>query len=176
VARAGYSIEVVPGPSAAVAALVVSGLPTGRFVFEGFLPRRGSGRTERLAALAAERRTIVLYESPHRLARTLADLAAALGEGRRVAVARELTKLYEEVWRGTLADAAAWAAETPPRGEIVLVVEGGAEPETPSEAEVEEALRSRLAAGMRTKEAAAEVANELGLSKREVYAMATRLA
>ena len=176
VARAGYTVEVVPGPSAAVAALVVSGLPTGRFVFEGFLPRRGSGRTERLAALAGERRTIVLYESPHRLARTLADLVSALGEDRRVAVARELTKLYEEVWRGTLAGAAAWAAEMPPRGEIALVVEGAAEPEAPSEEEVEEALRSRLAAGMRTKDAAREVAAELGLSKREVYAMATRLA
>ena len=176
VSAAGHPVEVVPGPSAAIAALVVSGLPTGRFVFEGFLPRRGSGRTERLAALATERRTIVVYESPHRIERTLADLATALGPERRVAVARELTKLYEEVWRGTLADAASWAAETPPRGEIVLVLDGAPEPGAPDDAAVEEALRGRLADGMRTKEAAAAVAAELGVSKREVYELATRLS
>ena len=100
---AGHVVEVVPGPSAAVTALVASGLPTGRYAFEGFLPRKGSGRSARLAEVAAERRTTVLYEAPHRLARTLADLAAACGADRRVAVARELTKLHEEVWRGTLA-------------------------------------------------------------------------
>ena len=108
---AGYPVEVVPGPSAAVTALVGSGLPTGRFCFEGFLPRKGSGRSERLEALAAEERTIVLYEAPHRIARTLADLAAALGADRRVVVARELTKLHEEWWRGGLGAAAAWASE-----------------------------------------------------------------
>ncbi len=124
---AGLAVEVVPGPSAALAALVVSGLPAGRFVFEGFLPRKGSGRSERLAAVAAEQRTVVLFEAPHRVARTLADLAAACGESRRVAVVREQTKLHEQVWRGTLAEAAEWAAEREPPGEIVLVVEGAAD-------------------------------------------------
>src|SRR5690606_1267921 len=122
--RAGHTVEVVPGPSAALAALVVSGLPTGRFVFEGFLPRKGPARRERIAAVAAEPRTIVLYEAPHRLARTLADLAAACGAERRVAIARELTKLHEEVWRGTLGDAVAWVGEREPPGEIVVVLEG----------------------------------------------------
>ena len=107
---------------------MVSGLPTGRFVFEGFLPRKGSGRTERLASLASERRTIVLYEAPHRVARTLADLAAAFGAERRVAIARELTKLHEEVWRGPLGEAVGWAATDPPRGELALVVEGAPPP------------------------------------------------
>src|SRR5262245_22432920 len=113
---AGHPVEVVPGPSARLAALVVSGLPAGRFVFEGFLPRKGSGRTERLAAVADERRTTVLYEAPHRLARTLAELAAACGEDRRVVVARELTKLHEEVWRGAVAGAAPRAGDRPPPG------------------------------------------------------------
>ena len=94
---AGHAVEAVPGPSAGLTALVVSGLPTGRFVFEGFLPRKGSSRRERLAAVSAEPRTAVLYEAPHRLARTLEDLAAACGPDRRVVVARELTKLYEQV-------------------------------------------------------------------------------
>ncbi|MGZ4695609.1 MAG: 16S rRNA (cytidine(1402)-2'-O)-methyltransferase, partial [Acidimicrobiales bacterium] len=96
-AAAGHTIEVVPGPSAAVTGLVISGLASGRFVFEGFLPRKGSGRSARLVELAAERRTIVLYEAPHRLVRTLTDLAGAVGSDRGVAVARELTKLHEEV-------------------------------------------------------------------------------
>src|SRR5688572_28799672 len=119
-AAAGHTVEVVPGPSAAVTALVASGLPTGRFVFEGFLPRKGSGRSERLAALAGERRTIVLYEAPHRLARTLADLVRVLGVHRPVVLARELTKLHEELWRGSLGDAVEWCDEREPRGEFVV--------------------------------------------------------
>src|SRR5690606_20105638 len=119
----GHTVEVVPGPSAAVTALVTSGLPTGRYAFEGFLPRKGSGRTERLAELAGERRTVVLYEAPHRLARTLADLAGACGADRRVAVGRELTKLHEETWRGSLGEALAWAEAHPPRGELVVVLD-----------------------------------------------------
>ena len=103
---AGIEVQVVPGPSAAVSAVVVSGLPADRWVFEGFLPRSGSGRTERLAALSGERRTVVLYEAPHRVARTLGDLVGACGGERRVALCRELTKLHEEVWRGTLSAAA----------------------------------------------------------------------
>jgi 16S rRNA (cytidine1402-2'-O)-methyltransferase len=174
-AAAGHVVEVVPGPSAAVAALVVSGLPTGRFVFEGFLPRKGSGRSARLRDLAAEPRTVVLYEAPHRAERTLADLAAAFGPERPVAVARELTKLHEEVWRGSLADAAAWAAETPPRGELVFVVEGAPQPQAATDADVEEALTDALARGATRRDASAEVAARLSVPKRRVYAIATRL-
>lgn len=174
-ASAGHVVEVVPGPSAAITALVASGMPTGRFCFEGFLPRKGSGRTERLAALAAERRTIVLYEAPHRLARTLADLASALEPTRRVVVARELTKLHEQVWRGTLAGASAWTSEQPPRGEHVVVVGGAPEPAAPDDEAVSVALRRALAAGATARDAAAVVASELRVSKRRAYALATRL-
>jgi 16S rRNA (cytidine1402-2'-O)-methyltransferase len=172
----GYAVEVVPGPSAAVTALVVSGLPSGRFVFEGFLPRKGSGRTARLAALAAEDRTILLYEAPHRVARTLADLAAACGADRQVALARELTKLHEEVWRGRLDDAVQWVGAHEPKGEFVLVVEGAAPPAEATDDEVVAALRQAVAGGLSTRDAATEVAGELGLPKRRVYALATGLA
>ena len=173
---AGHAVEIVPGPSAAIAALVASGLATGRFCFEGFLPRRSSGRTERLAALASERRTVVLYEAPHRLARTLTDLVAALGPDRRVAVARELTKLHEEVWRGTLGAALEWAGERQPRGEYVLVLEGAPDEAPATGEDVEAALRPLLDAGVRTKDAAAEVAERLRVPKRMAYEIATRLA
>jgi 16S rRNA (cytidine1402-2'-O)-methyltransferase len=176
VVRAGHRVEVVPGPSAVVTALVASGLPTGRFCFEGFLPRRGSGRGERLDALVPERRTMVLYEAPHRLARTLADLAAALGPERPLAIARELTKLHEELWRGTLSESLDWVAEHAPRGEVVLVIAGATAPEPPGAEAIEAAVQERLDAGLHTKAAAADVAAELGLSKRDVYDVATRLS
>jgi 16S rRNA (cytidine1402-2'-O)-methyltransferase len=169
---AGYVVEVVPGPSAAVAALVASGLPTGRFVFEGFLPRRGSGREARLVALAVEPRTIVVYESPHRLAQTLADLAVGLGNDRRVAVARELTKLHEEVWRGSLADAAQWAAQERPRGELVLVIDGAPQAAPVRDEDVAVAVQEALASGLSARDAATEVARELGVAKRRAYAVA----
>jgi len=174
-AAAGIAVEVVPGASAAVAALVVSGLPTARFAFEGFLPRRGSGRNERIEALGAEQRTTILYEAPHRVRQTVADLAEALGPVRRVAIVRELTKLHEEVWRGTLAGAVEHLHSSEPRGEYVLVL-GGAGPvaEATSE-EVTQALQSRLAAGTDKKTATAEVAKELRVPKRTVYEIATRL-
>jgi 16S rRNA (cytidine1402-2'-O)-methyltransferase len=173
--EAGHTVEVVPGPSAAVTALVASGLPAGRFAFEGFLPRKGSGRTERLAEVAAERRTVLLYEAPHRVARTLADLAEACGDARRVAVARELTKLHEEVWRGTLAEALVWVAEHAPRGEMVLVLEGAAPPAAPSADEVVAAVRARLDAGATARDAATQASAELGIPKRTAYDIATRL-
>lgn len=172
---AGHAVEVVPGPSAAVAALVTSGLPAGRFVFEGFLPRRGSARRGRLGALSTERRTIVLYEAPHRLAETLGDLAAALGPERTVVVARELTKLHEERWRGTLAGAAAWAEAHPPRGEVSLVVEGAPASAPPDDAQVVAALRERLEAGASTRDAVAEVVADLGVAKRRAYDLANAL-
>lgn len=172
VAAAGLPVEVVPGPSAAVTALVASGLPTGRWVFEGFLPRKGVHRAERLAELAGERRTIVLYESPHRAARTLADLADALGPDRRVAVGRELTKLHEEVRRATLAEAAAWAEAKEPAGELVLVVEGAPPPAAATPDDVEAAVAAALADGLSARDAAARVAADLGVPKRQAYEIA----
>jgi len=175
-AAAGFVVEVIPGPSAVISALVASGLPTGRFVFEGFLPRKGSGRGERLTELASERRTVVLYEAPHRLEATLADLERTFGAERRVVVARELTKLHEEVWRGTVANAVAWAGEHEPRGEIVLVVDGADEAPPAGDEAVVAALKDRLAAGESTRDAVAEVASTLGVPKRHVYALATGLS
>jgi len=173
---AGHPVEVVPGPSASLAALVVSGLPAGRFVFEGFLPRKGAGRTERLAAVAHEPRTTVLYEAPHRLARTLGDLAAACGEDRRVVVARELTKLHEEVWRGTLAGAVAWAEERQPPGEMVIVLAGAPAAAPPDDDDVLAALRDELAAGATARDAARSVATRLAVPRRRAYDLAVRVS
>lgn len=170
---AGLAVEVVPGPSAAVAALVVSGLPAGRFVFEGFLPRKGPKRAERLEAVAAEPRTVVLYEAPHRLGRTLADLSGACGGGRRVVVARELTKLHEQVWRGTLDEAVAWAAEREPPGEIVLVLDGAPAAPPADDAAIDAAVRAELAAGSSARDAARAVAGRLGVPRRRAYDAAT---
>jgi 16S rRNA (cytidine1402-2'-O)-methyltransferase len=174
-AQAGHTVEVVPGPSAAVTALVASGLPTGRYAFEGFLPRKGSGRSARLTELAAERRTVVLYEAPHRLVRTLTDLGQACGDQRRVALGRELTKLHEEVWRGTLAEALAHLEDHPPRGELVIVLDGAPAPEAATPADVDDAVSARLTAGDSARDAAATVAAQLGVPKRLAYAAALRL-
>ncbi|HEX2064685.1 MAG TPA: 16S rRNA (cytidine(1402)-2'-O)-methyltransferase [Acidimicrobiales bacterium] len=172
---AGLPVEVVPGPSAVVAALVASGLPAGRFVFEGFLPRKGRERGERLAAVAGERRTTVLFEAPHRVVDTLADLAEACGTGRRAALARELTKLHEEVWRGTLGDAVEREAARPPQGEYVIVVDGASSPAAPEESDIEDALAVRMGEGEQKRAAVAAVAAELGVPKRRVYDVAVRL-
>lgn len=166
---AGGEVEAVPGPSAALAALVVSGLPTGRFCFEGFLPRKGRHRVDRIRELGQEARTMVLFEAPHRLARTLGDLASALGGDRAVAIVREQTKLHEEVWRGTLADAVVRADGTEPRGEHVLVVAGCPDPAPPSAPQIKAALDEKLAEGLSRRDAAAAVAAELGVSRRAVY-------
>jgi 16S rRNA (cytidine1402-2'-O)-methyltransferase len=174
-AAAGARVETVPGPSALVAALVVSGMPSDRFCFEGFLPRKGRERADRLRAIASERRTTVVYEAPRRVAATLADLGAACGPRRLVAVARELTKIHEEVWRGTLGEARARAVETPPRGEHVLVVAGAPEPEPAGDEEVAAVLRAKLDGGLTPKEAVPLVAAELGVPKRRVYDAAVRL-
>ncbi|WP_420620741.1 16S rRNA (cytidine(1402)-2'-O)-methyltransferase [Candidatus Poriferisocius sp.] len=169
VLAAGGDVEAVPGPSAAIAALVVSGLPTGRFCFEGFLPRKGRHRADRIRELGQESRTMVLFEAPHRLARTLGDLASALGGDRAVAIVREQTKLHEEVWRGTLADAVVRANGTEPRGEHVLVVAGCPDPAPPSAPQIKAALDEKLAEGLSRRDAAAAVAAELGVSRRAVY-------
>jgi 16S rRNA (cytidine1402-2'-O)-methyltransferase len=165
---AGLAVSVVPGPSAVVAALVVSGLPSDRFCVEGFLPRGGAGRRARLVALQSEERTTVLFEAPGRLATTLAELHQACGD-RPVAVARELTKLHEEVWRGGLEAAATTFAEREVRGEIAVVL-GGAPPAGPvPDAVVEAAVGARLAAGAGPRQAADEVALELGVPRRRAY-------
>jgi 16S rRNA (cytidine1402-2'-O)-methyltransferase len=171
---AGVRVEVVPGPSAVLAALVVSGLATDRFAFDGFLPRKGAERKERLAEVAGERRTVVLYEAPHRLERTLADLATHCGDDRLVAVARELTKLHEEVWRGALGDSLAWAAGGGARGEIVIVVDGATvAPVTDGELEVD--LSSLLATGSTVRDAAEIVAAKHGVRRGRAYDLALSL-
>jgi 16S rRNA (cytidine1402-2'-O)-methyltransferase len=168
---AGIDVEVVPGPSAAVAALVASGLPAGRFCFEGFLPRKGSERAARLRQLGTETRTSVMFEAPHRARRTLADLIDACGPDRPVAVARELTKLHEEVWRTTLGQALERAESSEPRGEWVIVLAGApaAAAASPAEDRLSDALRNRLAAGDDRRQAVAAVAAELGVPRRTVY-------
>lgn len=173
-ADAGFDVVVVPGPSASIAALVASGLPTGRFVFEGFLPRSGSGRTERIAALAHEPRTIVLYEAPHRVGRTLADLAGAFGGSRRVALCRELTKMHEEVWRGTLDEAVSRACSVEPRGEFVLVVDGAPPPPEADDESLAAAVQRLIDAGRSRRDAVAEVAAAFDVSKRRVYDLSLR--
>lgn len=169
VAAADLPVTVVPGPSAALTALALSGLPTGRFTFEGFLARKGSERSRRLASLAGEERTMIFYESPHRTAATLADFVQTFGAARRGTVSRELTKLHEEVRRGTLAELAEWAESERIRGEIVIIVEGAQAPETPEAQDVVQLVLDRVAAGERLKAACAAVAAETGTSKRELY-------
>jgi 16S rRNA (cytidine1402-2'-O)-methyltransferase len=176
VAAAGLTVTEVPGPSAVTAALSVSGLPTDRFCFEGFLPRRGTDRRRRLEALATETRTTVLFEAPGRLAQLLGDLCAACGD-RPVVVCRELTKLHEELWRGTLESAVAHFEENT-RGEVVVVLGGAPEPAAPDDEEVDRAVASALASGASPREAADAVGVALGVPRRRAYqaALARRTA
>ena len=168
-------VTAIPGPAAVVMALVVSGLSTSRFVFEGFIPRSGQDRTSRIAEIADERRTVVLYEAPHRLERTLADLEVACGPLRQVVVARELTKMHEEIRRSTLHEAVQHARQHEPRGEYVVVIDGAAPPEPATEEQLEQALRRELANGSSKRDAAAKVALTYGAPKRLVYELALRL-
>ena len=173
---AGVPVTVIPGPSSVLAAVAVAGLPADRWCFEGFLPRRAGERRRRLAELTTEPRTLVFFEAPHRLAAALADLAAAFGADRRAAVCRELTKTYEEVRRGTVAELAEWARGEV-RGEIVIVV-GGA-PESAATVEVDDATLAAAVAvlvsgGMTRRDAVDRVAAECGVPRRRVYAAATR--
>jgi 16S rRNA (cytidine1402-2'-O)-methyltransferase len=168
-AAAGVRVTVLPGPSAVTAALAVSGLPSDRFCFEGFPPRRAGDRARRFAELASEPRTLIFFESPRRLAATLAELAEAFGKDRAAVVCRELTKTHEEVRRGTVSDLAEWAAEGV-LGEVTIVVAGATArlPRAdPADAAAE--VAGRELAGTPRKTAIAEVARELGLRKREVY-------
>lgn len=170
----GVHVSVIPGPSAVLTALAVSGLPVERFCFEGFLPRKAGERAARIADLAAEQRTMVLFEAPHRLAAMLEALASGLGPDRRGAVCRELTKTYEEVRRGTLRELAAWAADGV-RGEITVVVAGASREDLRRVQSLEgpedwvDAVRSREDSGLSRKDAIADVARVAGVPKREVY-------
>ncbi|MCA0306158.1 MAG: 16S rRNA (cytidine(1402)-2'-O)-methyltransferase [Actinobacteria bacterium] len=167
---AGLPVRVVPGPSAVLVALALSGLPTDRFCFEGFLPRKGGERRRRLSALASEERTMVFFEAPHRLEEFLADARSAFGDDRRAAVSRELTKTWEETRRGTLAELADWAAAGV-RGEITVVVAGAA----PAAVSIEDALplvAERVAAGEPFSAAVAAVAADAGLPRKSLYAAA----
>lgn len=167
----GIPIVPIPGPSAVITALVVSGLPTDSFVYLGFLPRRDAERRRLLAEMADEPRTLVAFEVPHRLRSSLADITALLGD-RRIALCRELTKLHEEVWRGRVSAACAYFAEVEPRGEFTLVIEG-ATPEQRrwSEAEVRAALEALLRQGVSRSQAAKQVAQASGWSRADVYAL-----
>ncbi len=175
--EAGLTVSTVPGASAVLAALAVSGFPADRFVFEGFLPRKGRARAARLGAIAADERTVVCFEAPGRVATTLADLADACGDERAVAVTRELTKLHEEVWRGTLGDAARRAKGRDARGEHVLVVgPGDVEPPAVDDSTVDAAIRAALEHGLSARDAAASVAAELRVPKRRAYEVAVARA
>lgn len=170
-AQAGVEVQVIPGPSAAVSALAVSGLPTSRFTFEGFLSTNRKNRGEHLDSLKQERRTMIFYEAPHKLPTTLEDLKEAFGGDRRIALCRELTKLHEQVLRMDLEQAAAYARETSPRGEYVLVVEGCPEPEgeAMNEAQALSFARTLLEQGEKPTEAARQAAKASGLSKGLLY-------
>lgn len=168
----GLPVTSAPGPSAVLTALAVSGLPTDRFCFEGFPPRKPGERARALELLADERRTMVFFESPHRVDQTLAAMAEAFGPERPAAVCRELTKTYEEVLRGGLGELAATAAQEQLRGEISIVVSGAPQRETATTAELVAEVLSRVAGGERLKEAVAGVADAAGVHKRELYAAA----
>lgn len=167
---AGLTVTAVPGPSAVLTALALSGLPTDRFCFEGFLPRKAGERASRLADLDAERRTMVFFEAPHRLEAMLRALHERFGPDRKAAVCRELTKTYEEVLRGTLRELLKWAEANEVRGEIAVVV-GGAPEKAPGTPEDNvEAVNELVSQGLRLKDAVAAVAEEVRVSKRELYA------
>jgi 16S rRNA (cytidine1402-2'-O)-methyltransferase len=177
IAVAGLPTEVAPGPSAVSTALSVSGLPAGEYRFTGFLPRKGQDRRDAIARVAAEPGVVVMFEAPNRVAATLRDLAAVCGPDRELVAAREMTKLHEEVWRGSLGAAVEWLAGQEPRGEWVLML--GPRPAAdgpPAEgADIEAALLARLDAGADRKQAVTEVAAELHVAKRVVYDAAVAL-
>lgn len=176
---AGVPVTCLPGPSAALAALVLSGLPVARFAFEGFLPRKAGERRRRLESLATEERTMVFYEAPHRLEASLADMVHAFGGSRLAAVCRELTKVHEEVIRGPLAELHAWAAGEV-RGEITVVIDGASTEDVRAAAglttdeQIAAAVNEEMADGMSRKDAVSRVAAKAGLPKRRVYDVSLR--
>lgn len=174
-AASGVDVVAIPGPCALITALSVSGLPTGRFTFEGFLPMNKKNRRAQLDGLRSESRTMLFYEAPHKLTATLEDLAEVFGPDRRVAVCRELTKLHEEIRRTTLGEAAQWYAANPPRGEFVLVMEGA----VPAVREADPAaalarVEELRAQGLPLKAAARQAAGEFGVPKNQLYDLALR--
>lgn len=170
-AEEGIKVRIVPGACAAVSALAISGLPTRRFAFEGFLPAAGKERRERLDETSREERTLILYEAPHRLKKTLAELAEHFGAERRIALCRELTKLNEETLRMTLASACEYYENVEPRGEYVLVIEGARpRPEDAEYADIAKRAAELTASGMSQKDAIKAIARETGLPKNRVYA------
>ena len=176
-AEAGIIVCAIPGPCAAITALSMSGLPTGRFTFEGFLSTTKKNRAQHLDSLRAEQRTMIFYEAPHKLCATLRDLAAAFGGERRISLCRELTKLHEEVLRLTLDGAVAYYETQPPRGEYVLIVEGAPKQQESGPVSEEEALmrvQALLAEGLSRKDAVRQVAAETGLAKNQLYDAALR--
>jgi 16S rRNA (cytidine1402-2'-O)-methyltransferase len=175
VAEAGFDVRIVPGPSAGLAALALSGLDVSRYRFEGFLPRKGTERRGRLAEVAAAPCPSVVFEAPNRVAKTLCDLRDACGAERRVVVARELTKLHEEVWRGRLDEACGRAAETEPRGEHVLVVDGAPARSQPTSAEAAEAILRLVNVGVDLRDATTAVEELLGVAHRVAYEAALGL-
>ena len=166
----GIPVGIVPGPSAVVTALALSGLPTGRFTFEGFLSMNKRGRREHLAELQTERRTMVFYEAPHKLSSTLDDMLAAWGD-RQIAIVRELTKIHEEVIRTTLAEAAARYRQEAPRGEIVLIIEGSPVQDAPEQTPEQASERARryMQEGLSASDAARRAAAETGVKKGDIY-------
>lgn len=176
-AKAGVCICAIPGPCAAVTALSVSGLPTGRFCFEGFLSTNKKSRREHLGSLKSERRTMIFYEAPHKLQNTLKDLTDAFGPERRISLCRELTKLHEQILRMTLGEALAYYTENDPRGEYVLILEGAAEASEEAltlEDAVSLALE-RIASGASKKDAVREVSRETGFPKNALYDAVLRM-
>lgn len=170
-AENGIEVLVIPGPCAAVSALALSGLPTGRFTFEGFLSTAKKSRREHLDSLRDETRTMIFYEAPHKLSATLTDMEEVFGGNRRISLCRELTKLHEETWRTSLSEAAAYYNENTPRGEFVLIIEGAAENPT-AEITLEEAVAAVLKlrdSGMSLKDAAKKCARDTGFSKNALY-------
>jgi 16S rRNA (cytidine1402-2'-O)-methyltransferase len=174
VIAAGHEVVCVPGPAAFVAALVVSGLPTERFVFESFLPRSGAGRQAIMAEIAVSQKTTVFYEAPNRVVRTLRELVAACGDGRAVSVSRELTKRFEQTWRGPVAQAVAYFAEHEPKGEFVITVGPAPKPDVVviDDETIRQLLRAHIAVGKRNREAIDAVTAETGLPRKHVYAVA----
>jgi 16S rRNA (cytidine1402-2'-O)-methyltransferase len=168
----GFRVTAVPGPSAVLTALAVSGLPVDRFCFEGFLPRKAAERARRLGQLATEPRTMIFFESPHRAAATLSAMAVAFGADRGAAVCRELTKTYEEIRRGSLHELAEWAASEV-RGEVTLVIAGATQPAPDLDVAVDEVL-GLAAGGMKLKAAVAQVARQQGLAKNALYELALK--
>lgn len=175
-ADAGIAVVPVPGVSASVTAVSISGIAGDRFTFEGFLPRKGKVRRERLEQLAGEPRRLVFYEAPHRLQQTLGDLAAALGGDRQVTLARELTKRFEEIWRGTLDEAIADLQTRAPKGEYTLVVAGRSEDaRSLSESALKAELQQLIASGQSRSQASRQLAQSTQLSRRQIYQLALTL-